>query len=77
LREGARARATNVVSVVASAHGVQRVSKTCLRKALGIPFYRHKEMPSCTRGCSYVLSWSLVKCLEPCRWANVAVGEAP
>jgi hypothetical protein len=25
---------------------------TCLRKALDIPFYRYKEMPSCTMGCS-------------------------
>jgi hypothetical protein len=29
---------------------------TCLRKALDIPFYRYKEMPSCTMGCSYVLT---------------------
>jgi hypothetical protein len=33
---------------------LQRVSTTCLRKALDIPFYRYKEMPSCTRGCSHV-----------------------
>jgi hypothetical protein len=28
----------------------------CLRKALDIPFNRYKEMPSCTMGCSYVLT---------------------
>jgi hypothetical protein len=55
----------------------QRVFPTCLRKALDIPFYKYKEMPSCTRGCSYVLSWLAEKRLEPCRRANVAVGEAP
>jgi hypothetical protein len=50
---------------------------TFLRKALDIPFYRYKEMPICTRGCSYALSWLAEKRLEPCRRANVAVGEAP
>jgi hypothetical protein len=43
----------------------QRIVSTCLpvslsttypRKALDIPFYRYKEMPSCTMGCSYVLT---------------------
>jgi hypothetical protein len=29
---------------------LQRVSATCLRKALDIPFYRYKEMPSCKGG---------------------------
>jgi hypothetical protein len=53
-----------------------RVS-TCLRKALDIPFYRYKEMPSCTMGCSYVLTWLTGKCLEPCIGTNVVVGEAP
>jgi hypothetical protein len=48
-----------------------------LRKALDIPFYRYKEMPSCTRGCSYVLSWLAEKRLEPCTQANVVVGEVP
>jgi hypothetical protein len=48
-----------------------------LRKALDIPFYRYKETPSCTMGCSYVLTWLAEKCLEPCTRANVAVGEAP
>jgi hypothetical protein len=47
-----------------------------LRKALDIPFYRYKEMPSCTMGCSYVLTWPAGKCLEPYT-TNVAVGEAP
>jgi hypothetical protein len=54
----------------------QRVS-TCLRKALDIPFYRYKEMPSCTIGCSYVLTWLAEKRLEPRTCANVAVGEVP
>jgi hypothetical protein len=47
----------------------------CLRKALDIPFYRYKEMPSCTMGCSYVLTWLAGKCLEPCTGTNMAVGE--
>jgi hypothetical protein len=46
-----------------------------LRKALYIPFYRYKEMPSCTMGCSCVLKWLAEKRLEPCTRANVAVGE--
>jgi hypothetical protein len=54
---------------------VQCLSTTCLRKALDIPFYRYKEMPSCTRGCSYVLSWLAEKRLEPCTRANMAVEE--
>jgi hypothetical protein len=52
----------------------QRVSTTCLRKALDIPFYRYKEMPSCTMGCSCELTWPSEKCLEPCR--STAVGVA-
>jgi hypothetical protein len=58
---------------------------TCLRKALDIPFYRCKEMSSCTTGCSYALrgwrgsalspvhelTWSSEKCLEPCRSTDV------
>jgi hypothetical protein len=47
----------------------------CLRKALDIPFYRYKEMPSCTMGCSYVLTWLAGKCLEAYIGTNVAVGE--
>jgi hypothetical protein len=50
---------------------------TCLRKALDIPFYRYKGMPSCTMGCSYVLTWLTEKRLEPCTRANVAVGKVP
>jgi hypothetical protein len=50
---------------------------TPLRKALDIPFYRYKGMPSCTMGCSYVLTWLVEKRLEPCTRANVAVGEVP
>jgi hypothetical protein len=58
--------------------GVQRVcAASCLRKALDIPFYRYKEMPSCTRGCSYVLSWLAAKRIEPCTRASVAVREVP
>jgi hypothetical protein len=56
---------------------LQRVSVTCLRKALDIPFYRYKEMPSCTMGCSCELTWPSEKRLEPCTRAIVAVGEVP
>jgi hypothetical protein len=56
---------------------LQCVSATCLRKALDIPFYRYKEMPSCTMGCSCELTWPLEKRLEPCTRANVAVGGVP
>jgi hypothetical protein len=45
---------------------LQRLSTTCLRKALDIPFYRYK-----------VLSWLAEKRLEPCTRANVAVEEVP
>jgi hypothetical protein len=47
------------------------------RKAMDTPFYRYKEMPSCTMGCSYVLTWLAEKRLEPYTRANVAVGEVP
>jgi hypothetical protein len=47
------------------------------RKSLDIPFYRYKEMPSCTMGSSYVLAWLAEKRLEPCTRANMAVGEVP
>jgi hypothetical protein len=66
-----------------------RVS-TCLRKALDIPLYRYKEMPSCTMGCSYVLTWLAERRLEPyvltwlseehlepCTGTSVPAGEAP
>jgi hypothetical protein len=53
------------------------LSTTCPRKARDIPFYRYKEMPSCTMGCSCVLTWLAGKRLEPCTRANVAVGEVP
>jgi hypothetical protein len=55
----------------------ERVFATCLRKALDIPFYRYKEMPSCTMGCSCELTWPSKKHLEPCTRANVAIGEVP
>jgi hypothetical protein len=80
-REGESLRAARLVCPACPRHPtlwvLQRVSATCLRKALDIPFYRHKEMPSCTRGCSYVLSWLAEKRLEPCRRAIVAIGEVP
>jgi hypothetical protein len=68
---------SNVVSVATCVRDVVRVSTTCLRKALDIPFYRYKEMPSCTMGCSCELTWSSEKRLEPCTRANVVVGEVP
>jgi hypothetical protein len=54
----------------------------------GHPFYRYKEMSSCTTGCSYAprgwrgsalspvheLTWPSGKCLQPCR--STAVGVA-
>jgi hypothetical protein len=42
--------------------------------ALDTPFYRHKEMPSCTMGCSWELTWLAGKCPKPCIDNNVAVG---
>jgi hypothetical protein len=53
------------------------VNLLSFRKALDIPFYRYKEMPSCTMGCSYVLTWLAEKCLEPYTRANVTGGEVP
>jgi hypothetical protein len=44
------------------------------RGALDTPFYRRKEMPSCTMGCSWELTWLAGKCPEPCTDINVAVG---
>jgi hypothetical protein len=41
--------------------------------ALDTPFYRRKEMPSCTMGCSRELTWLAGKCPEPCTDNNVAV----
>jgi hypothetical protein len=84
-REGARVRAREReslrVSLSTSTYCVNvspRLSLTsCLRKALDIPFYRYKEMPRCTMGCSYVLTWLAEKRLEPCKRANVVVGEVP
>jgi hypothetical protein len=38
------------------------------------PFYRRKEMPSCTMGCSRELTWLIGKCPKPCTDYNVAVG---
>jgi hypothetical protein len=52
-------------------------TSTLPRKALDIPFYRYKEMSSCTMGCSYVLTWLAEERLEPYTRANVAVGEVP
>jgi hypothetical protein len=67
---------------------LQHLSTTCLRKALDIPFYRYKEMPSCTRGVAmcyhgwrrcalspvHELTWPSEKFLEPCR--STAVGAS-
>jgi hypothetical protein len=41
------------------------------------PFIDTRRCPAVHWGCSYVLMWLAEKRLEPCRWANVAVGEAP
>jgi hypothetical protein len=64
---------TSCVNVNVSQHEPER--EPPLRKALNIPFYRCKEMPSCTMGRSYVLMWLAEKRLEPCTRANVAVGD--
>jgi hypothetical protein len=48
-----------------------------LRGALDTPFYRHKEMSSCTMGCSLELTWLAGMCPEPCTNDNVVVGGAP
>jgi hypothetical protein len=82
-RERGRERESSYVSLSQS----QRIVSTCLpvcprrppflRKALDIPFYRYKEMPSCIMGCSCVLTWLVGKRLEPCTRANVVVGEVP
>jgi hypothetical protein len=70
-RETARARVGGRRPTLSA---LQRLSVTCLRKALDIPFYRYKEMPSCTMGCSCELTWPSEKCLEPYR--STAVGVA-
>jgi hypothetical protein len=70
-------RVSPVHDVNVSSRGREPPSLPLLRKALDILFYRYKEMPSCTMGCSYVLTWLAEKCLEPCTRANVAVGEVP
>jgi hypothetical protein len=44
------------------------------RGALDTPFYRRKEVPSYTKGCSWELTWLAGKCPEPCTDNNVAVG---
>jgi hypothetical protein len=44
------------------------------RGALDTPFYRRKEMPSYTMGCSRELTWLTGKCPKPCRDYNVIVG---
>jgi hypothetical protein len=56
-------------------------SNVCPRRALGrpwtSPFIDTRRCPAVQGGCSYVLSWLAEKLLEPCRRANVAVGEVP
>jgi hypothetical protein len=44
--------------------------------ALDTPFYRRKEMPNCTMGCSRGLTWLAGKCPKPCTDNNVAVEGA-
>jgi hypothetical protein len=44
------------------------------RGVLDTPFYRRKEMPSYTMGCSWELTWLAGKCPEPCTDNNVTVG---
>jgi hypothetical protein len=73
----ARGRARTCVHDMNVCPRRERVFVTCLRKVLDIPFNRYKEMPSCTMGCSYELTWPSEKHLEPCTRANVAVGEVP
>jgi hypothetical protein len=82
-----RERESHVVNVSVSPRAPAPTSTSPLRKALDIPFYRCKEMSSCTMGCSYALrgwhgsalspvhelTWLSEKCLEPCR--STAVGR--
>jgi hypothetical protein len=68
---------TSCVTVNVSQREPERENKPPLRKALDIPFYRYKEMSSCTTGCTYALTWLAGKCLEPCTRAIMAVGEVP
>jgi hypothetical protein len=100
-REGARARArerglvvnmsvyvnVNLHLSVSPRAPAPTSTSTSLKKALDIPFYRCKEMSSCTTGCSYALqgwrgsalspihelTWPSEKCLEPYR--STAVGR--
>jgi hypothetical protein len=41
------------------------------------PFIDTRRCPAVHWGYSYVLMWLVEKRLEPCKRANVAVGEAP
>jgi hypothetical protein len=54
--------------------------RACCPHALGrpwtSPFYRYKEMAQLYNGvCSYMLTWLVGKCLEPCTGNNLAIGE--
>jgi hypothetical protein len=69
-RETARVRARGRRPTLSA---LQRLSAAYLRKALDISFYRYKEMPSYTMGCSCELTWPSEKCLEPCRSTTVGV----
>jgi hypothetical protein len=40
-------------------------SFTCLGKALGTSFYRHKEVTQPYMGCSYALMWTAETCPSP------------
>jgi hypothetical protein len=83
-----RERESPIVNMSVSPRAPAPASTSPPRKALDIPFYRCKEMSSCTTGCSYALrgwrgsalspvhelTWPSEKCLEPCR--STAVGVA-
>jgi hypothetical protein len=55
--------------------------RACCPRALGrpwtSPFIDTRRWPSCTMGCSYVLTWLAENCLEPYTCTIVAVGEVP
>jgi hypothetical protein len=55
--------------------------RACCPRALGrpwtSPFIDTRRWPSCTMGCSYVLTWLAENCLEPCTCTNVAIKEVP
>jgi hypothetical protein len=61
LRSGARCLSESVSVVLAA-----RALLSPPEKALGIPFYRYKEMVQLyIWGCCYVLTWPTEECLSP------------